>query len=92
MQVSRQSSTRPVTTFGTGTREQAGQVLAPGFKGYAPRSTIAYPGPGAYRNVPGSLGLQVETLPTYFYGLLIEGPAMTSFVMRPLVPVKISLI
>lgn len=63
MQVSWQSSTRPVTTFGTGTRDQAGQVLAPSFKGCAPRSTIGNPGPGAYRNVPGSLGQQVEILP-----------------------------
>lgn len=62
IQVSWQSPTRPVTTFGTGTREQAGQVLAPGFKGYAPRSAVGNPGPGAYRNVPGSLGIQVETL------------------------------
>ncbi|CAM9991235.1 unnamed protein product, partial [Ectocarpus fasciculatus] len=55
------SIARPVTTFGTGTREQAGQALAPGFKGYAPRCNIANPGPGAYRNVPGSLGNQVDS-------------------------------
>ena len=53
---------RPTTahgTFGKETREQAGQVLAPGFKGCTPQSVLVFPGPGSYRNVPGSLGLQV---------------------------------
>lgn len=53
------SIARPASTFGTGTREQAGHVLAPGFRGEAPRSVIGNPGPGAYLHVPGSLGHQV---------------------------------
>ncbi|CAN0391846.1 unnamed protein product, partial [Pylaiella littoralis] len=51
---------RPVTTFGTGSREKAGQVLSPGFKGYT-QNTVGNPGPGAYYNVPGSLGIQVDS-------------------------------
>lgn len=54
------SDARVVTTFGTGTREQSGYVLAPGFRGIRARCSDTYPGPGAYRNFPCSLGCQVS--------------------------------
>ncbi|CAM9802468.1 unnamed protein product [Sphacelaria rigidula] len=65
------SSVRPTSTFGTGTREQATYIIAPGFKGSGARSTRENPGPGTYRNVPGSLGNQVEST--------LQSSAVTSF-------------
>lgn len=54
-------ATRPLTTFGSGTREQATYILAPGLKrGARCQHNRSYPGPGVYDNIPSSLGHQVS--------------------------------